>query len=392
MLLLYITPSGSLGWQAAAEATAVAAGRPTDWTKRHLCKWARAFILNRDDLPYHGYGCTKPSALDNHFFASRLTDHLASAGTFASAKDVVDLTKAPDIQLVTGRVRPASLPTARLWMNRLGFGWGCGPKGQYKDGHERKDVVAYRKEVFLPKIAELIPKMRHYNDNGDEIPTGWMGPYVVLWVQDESFYYANDQRTLRWVPPGEKAVPHPKGQGTSIMVSGFVCQEYGWLIETDGSPSDRARVFFKAGEGREGYYSRENQVNQAEIAMNVVSAKYPTNEHVFMYDNANTHTARAPGALSALNLTAKPSEKCDTAPLLDTRGKPVRDQQRKVTRVRTKLRDTKNPLTGEHQSLYFPNNHDQYPGFFIGMRELLLSRGIDVDKLGLRVQCPPPSG
>lgn len=28
-------------------------------------------------------------------------------------------------------------------------------KGAYVDGHEREDVVAYRNDVFLPKIQEL---------------------------------------------------------------------------------------------------------------------------------------------------------------------------------------------------------------------------------------------
>ena len=45
--------------------------------------------------------------------------------------------------------------TARRWLANLGFEWKKVVKGIYVDGHERKDVVAYREDEFLPKFESI---------------------------------------------------------------------------------------------------------------------------------------------------------------------------------------------------------------------------------------------
>jgi len=46
-------------------------------------------------------------------------------------------------------------------MHKMGYHWGNAPKGQYVNRYERKDTVAYWKDVFLAKLAEVDPKTRY---------------------------------------------------------------------------------------------------------------------------------------------------------------------------------------------------------------------------------------
>ena len=70
-------------------------------------------------------------------------------------------------------------------------------------------------------------------------------PHIIVWHHDESTFYANDRRKIRWVHAGETAVPYAKGEGASLMVADFVSADYGWLRSPDGK--QEARVLFKAG-------------------------------------------------------------------------------------------------------------------------------------------------
>ena len=55
--------------------------------------------------------------------------------------------------------RPLSERTARRWLLKLGWRYSRIGKGVYMDGHEREDVVKYRKEVFLPAMAQFEARM-----------------------------------------------------------------------------------------------------------------------------------------------------------------------------------------------------------------------------------------
>ncbi|KAF9462284.1 hypothetical protein BDZ94DRAFT_1309757 [Collybia nuda] len=133
------------------------------------------------------------------------------------------------------------------------------PSGQYVDGHERKDVVDYRQKVFLPAWMSLNERTRKWkagHEEGGKWKAGTMeeeedtqaeprNRRVVVWFHDESMFYANDRRKLRWVHKGENAVPRPKGEGASLMVADFVSADYGWLRTPDRT--EEARIIFKAG-------------------------------------------------------------------------------------------------------------------------------------------------
>ncbi len=60
-------------------------------------------------------------------------------------------------------------------------------KGVYFDGHERDDVVAYRKQ-FLDKLTELDSRSVY----GDDIPILLPGELPLVAIQhDESTFFAN---------------------------------------------------------------------------------------------------------------------------------------------------------------------------------------------------------
>jgi hypothetical protein len=91
---------------------------------------------------------------------------------------------------------------------------------------------------------------------------------LVVWNHDESTYYANDHRKIRWVHKTEMAVPYPKGKGPSLMVADFISPNYGWLQSPDGA--QKAQVIFKASKNREGYFTNEDILKQASNAMDIL--------------------------------------------------------------------------------------------------------------------------
>ena len=199
--------------------------------------------------------------------------------------------------------------TARNWLSRIGFRWTLEPSGQYVDGHERGDVVEYRQKIFLPRWKELEPNLRTWIQDGTEEEVGEQPQpqRLVVWFHDESTFYANDRRKKRWVHNSEKAVPRAKGEGASLMVADFVSADYRWLRSPDGKES--ARVIFKAGKTRDGYFTNIEILLQLELAMDIVQKHYPNDRHIVVYDNATTHTKRPATAPTATKMTKNPSTK-----------------------------------------------------------------------------------
>jgi hypothetical protein len=106
----------------------------------------------------------------------------------------------------------------------------------YIDGHERKDVVEYRKG-FVDRWKEYEKRFVIYGNDGNVIstPTGFpvsqgMRFRLILVTHDESTFYENDRRKTQWVNDNAKAVAEKKGEGQSIMVSDFLTPEWGRLI------------------------------------------------------------------------------------------------------------------------------------------------------------------
>jgi hypothetical protein len=199
------------------------------------------------------------------------------------------------------------------------------------------------------------------------------GRKSVVWFHDESTFYANDHRRLRWVHKSETAVPRAKGEGASLMVADFVSADYGWLRSPDGTES--ARVLFKAGKAQEGYFTSEDIQKQNKAAMDILKKHYPNEDHVFVYDNATTHLKRADGALSARQMPKGPSDKFSIErTVMGLDGKPVHETN--GTLLKEKIRMVNGHFSnGEEQQFYYPDDHEKYPGFFKGITVILQERG-----------------
>jgi hypothetical protein len=127
-------------------------------------------------------------------------------------------------------------------------------KGQYADGHERVDVVAYRTHTFLPSWRRIRARMDAWSkENLPEYGPNLPGKRIVVWFHDESIFYAHNRRRKTWYHKDAPAKPYAKGEGASLMIADFVSSKYGWLRSPDGTRS--ARVVMSPGKNKDGYFT-----------------------------------------------------------------------------------------------------------------------------------------
>jgi len=119
---------------------------------------------------------------------------------------------------------------ARHWLKRLGYELTMVKKGIYIDGHERPDVVDYRK-TFLNTIAKNEHLRNMYDDKDLEIIQPTLNPMEWKHIpihHDESIFRPNELQQRVWVMGG-KMLLQKKGQGKAIHVSDFITEETGRL-------------------------------------------------------------------------------------------------------------------------------------------------------------------
>lgn len=388
-LHLYVTHIG-LSWLAASEQAADARMHGVAMAKS-IRKWTRAFLADRHDLPYNPFGHWTHSMLAKGDLASELGEHLQSVGKLVKALDVVEFLARPDIQEKYGLKSTVSLSTAQTWMHQMQYRWAKDPTGQYVDGHERADVVKYRQTKYLPEIFKHKDRFRVFVDGVEDYDpeaTSFEGRRVVLWWHDESTFYANDQRLVRWVHETDTATPKAKGEGISLMVADFVSPDYGWLHSRDGKKS--ARILFRAGKNRDGYFTHDEVLQQLSTAISILKEDYPDDNHIIILDNAPSHLKRGDQALSARAMSKNPTRPgnpmfgvmvADKTP----DGKLQYDPQGKILKKKVQMIGA-HFADGRSQSLYFEENHPN-AGVFKGMTQILKERGYtDIDNL--RAQCP----
>jgi hypothetical protein len=229
-------------WRQAAETMAKVGGKG-EWLARMLCQWSIEICENPSSLPTAKYGKHNACILEDEDIAGDIRLHLRSLGTWICAADIVRYVATPEFQARLKVKKTISERTARSWMKRMGYKWKNAKKGMYADGHEREDVVNYRQDVFLPRWRAFEAACRWWNKQGEEEGDAKErafiaradGKIVVIWRHDESTYYANDRRKLRWEHESETATPYAKGEGSSLMVGDFASPDYGWLKGKDGS-------------------------------------------------------------------------------------------------------------------------------------------------------------
>ena len=377
-----------------------------------LRRWIHTFIANPKSLPTNDWGSGNVSRLDTEDgLREELRTHLQTIGKYVKAEDLVEYLSHDDTKTKYGATISISIATARRWMVKLDYLWMDTPSGQYVDGHKRPDVVEYRQNIFLPFWFAKEPQFRvwtkenmeeqatTFNKSADTLstPNGKNADKpesatnhqrnTVVWVHDETVFYANDRRKRHWVSTAETAVPKPKGEGASLMVADFVSADYGWLRSPDGKES--ARVVIRPGAQRDGYFTNRDVLAQATVAMDIVQRHFPHDNHLFIFDNATTHLKRADTTLSARKMPLKTSKLGKNwlveTPSLDESGKQLYGPDGK--KLVRKVRMAPGTLAdGSLHSLYFHKDHEA-AGLFKGMKVILEERGFSDRIRNLKQEC-----
>lgn len=283
-------------WGASACQTAIGMGQGRHCAQQ-LCELNCSYLADRKVLPLNPYGDWNKSLLIEDNIVNEINIYLLSLGNEITATKLADFLCQPEIKEKYGIECDISHKTACRYLQALGYRYQSTPKGQYVDGHEREDVVTYRKEVFLPKWKKFMNCMATWDkDLKEHLPSG-EGKRVIAWFHDESVFYAHDRRKKGWYHKDATAKPYAKGEGQSLMVADFVSADFGWLTSPDGKRS--ARHLFKPGANQDGYFSNEEIIEQVDEAINILKEYYPEFDHVLIYDNATTHLKCAEDALSA---------------------------------------------------------------------------------------------
>jgi hypothetical protein len=313
---------------------------------------------------------------------------LQTCGKYFSAANLLTFINEPYTLERLGRQKPLTIRTAQRWLKILAFRWRPEAKGMYSDGHEREDIVRYRQDNFLPEYHSLLARSANFGDDGAEVPREQAfedgEKEVVFHHHDETIFYGNDRRRQRWVHSSESPKPYAKGEGQSFMVADFVSSKFGWLSSPGGTT--RARVTLRPGKGRDGYFSNDEVVDQLSMAMDILDEHYDSYQHVFILDNARTHTKRAGNALSARHMPKNPHPTFGGKEMVkDSASKPVLGQDGQPQFRRCRMSDA-TFADGMAQRLYFANDHPQFPGYFKGMTQVLRERGFAHPE-GVRAEC-----
>ncbi|GJE99133.1 hypothetical protein PsYK624_153800 [Phanerochaete sordida] len=237
---LHLNPEVPCTWREASVLASKAAGH----SRKHgrtIQGWVSHF-MKTGKLPLHGYGYKRFSILDDEDISSDLQAHLleTSKGRFIRAADIVEFMATLKMKEKLAAVGKTAVSerTARRWLKKLDWRYKREPNGMYIDGHERENVVAYRKEfVEWWKTYELC--IVTYNNDGNEahkltgFPVAGQPFRLILVTHDKFTFYTNNRRQTKWYHSSQKATPVRKGEGESIMVSDFLTVEWGCLKDRE---------------------------------------------------------------------------------------------------------------------------------------------------------------
>ncbi|KAJ3739623.1 hypothetical protein EV360DRAFT_29836, partial [Lentinula raphanica] len=226
-------------WRASSIQAAVSLGRGT-YCARQLRILARAYISDRKLLPNNPYGRWTTSMLADEDLVTDISTYLQELGDEITAEKLVTFLAHPDMMEKHSIDSRISIRTARRYLNSLNYHFSQPKKGQYKDGHDRADVVEYRDKKFIPQIYELLSRSVTFDRNGLPLPPPAMtGKRTIIWYHDETIFYAHDRRRKVWFHKDGDAKLAAKGEGVTLMIADFVSAEFGFLVSPDGH--ERAR-------------------------------------------------------------------------------------------------------------------------------------------------------
>jgi hypothetical protein len=154
------------------------------------------------------------------------------------------------------------LRTAMNWLNKLGYHFqGVNTFGAYTDKHDDKAVAAYRNDVYIPAMREMLKQCEvwitvtdengtvcvladeYQLANGDCIPQDRRHVHTdfrdspgfkpfVLGVHDESTVHVHDTQKTSWEPEGEIRMKI-KSSGSGIMISEIIFEKCRYLACDD---------------------------------------------------------------------------------------------------------------------------------------------------------------
>jgi hypothetical protein len=276
----------------------------TCYKARSVREWGEEYLITGEFPEFkQGEHAKTFSIINNEMNRAELTSQLRSWSDADRTPDIL-MKRCNEPHGLLSKMNQApsqiSYSTAKRWMIELGFKPVTASKGWFTDAHERDDVVASR-EIFLKEMLELERRMCHFEGENMETriePDLLDGEKeVVLITHDESTFYCNEGRRFFWLENGKKKLL-PKSKGTSLMVSGFCCQCHGFM----SLPTGKSYQLFKAGTGREGWFTNQHLVDQFNSCLPVLRHYHPDCDLVVAFDNSMTHRARAPDGLDASRL------------------------------------------------------------------------------------------
>ncbi|KAJ7318929.1 hypothetical protein DFH08DRAFT_970826 [Mycena albidolilacea] len=215
---------------------AIAIGRDKHCA-RTFASLSQVYITDRKVLPINLYGHWTKSMLADEDLATDIRNHLQELSKFITAEKLIQYLTHDDIQ------------------DRK--------KGQYCNGHEHKDVVYYREEVYLPTLKGFQDRSWIFEADGTIITPSLLSGTrcTVIWYQDESIFYAHDHRQKSWYHKDADSVPYKKGDGHLYMVTDYFSAHYGWLCFSDGQPTTCRAMC--PGKKHNSYFSSEDIEEQA---------------------------------------------------------------------------------------------------------------------------------
>ena len=300
-------------------------------TERTIRNWRREFIENDSVITETLRGkYTRPTLWQNEELNAEATKYIRENASIPGKPnlttqqfcDWVNTELLPNSELDSAIPRSIGLVTANTWMHELGFSIIEKSKGIYIDGHEREDVVAYRKR-FLNKMTAvgfLTPSNAPTESAANSLDQDFLcanPEKSVIIFHDESIFCSNEDQLTQWGLKGDHFV-RPKSKESVIMVSNFITEKDGYFrlrdeeIEEAQSifPNIRkeARAFLEYGGGKEGYWNAERFIDQMEVATQIAEFKYVRKDMrvYWVFDHSSYHTAFAPDALNVSVMNVKP--------------------------------------------------------------------------------------
>lgn len=287
-------------------------GNQGDFTASKQGKHSRPFVLNDEN-------CRREASKWVRCNASVKGEPNMTAAKF---RDWVNSSLLPNADLPPGLPRQIQERTAVKWLHELGFRPQAHKKGIYIDGHERSDVVEYRK-LYLRKLEIL--QSTHLPPplcSDGLMVTHRLGvssatKKLVLIYHDESSFHANDGQSIIWAEEGKVPI-RPKTQGRGLMVSDFVTEYDGLLKLSDEEfesarktiplISKEAREILRFGAANEGYWTNEKFLDQIKKVIPIAKVKFPKESHtlVWLFDQSSGHCAYTDDALNVKRMNVKP--------------------------------------------------------------------------------------